>query len=339
MTTPNFTKSVGRLVLDRYDAEKHFNGTDFRHKADQIDINNPSLVYNNPSNVEQALEYLNNFVISQELAGVGYIAVPDGYDTYHAQNGTINFDTTIPSLDTFLNPIFNAIINDTNLPSGFERIRHGGIIFIKAGTYIVKNTINIPPGIILMGEGYGTKIVNATSLDTSVLPPIPKVSPTPAPIFSILTDGYRSNNDAAVDPSMFVFQRTTKLINMIISDNFVEPTELGDTFYKVPQNKTSSTALNPPALISQQLGSSLFLDRVIITGRANFSSGLIVSQVTGSVLSIDNSSIDSETFCKIDNCFIDGFSIPFDLSNSINSQDYLEINNSKIRCYGYFNGD
>lgn len=35
---PNYKKDVGRLVADRYDFEKHLNGTDFRHVAGQIDL-------------------------------------------------------------------------------------------------------------------------------------------------------------------------------------------------------------------------------------------------------------------------------------------------------------
>jgi len=230
-------------------------------------------------------------------------------------------------------------MNSTPLPQGFERLKFGGVLLIKAGTYIIKNTVLIPPGITLLGEGYGTKIINATSLDTSTVPPQPKLSPTPAPVFKIVADTNRSSNDGAVDPNMFVFARETRIINMVISDNFVEPTSLGDTFYKIPQNKTSATALNPPSLISQQLGSNLSMDGVVATGRVNFSSGTIVSQATGTLWSIDNSTADTETFCKLNNCFVDGFSIPFDGYSAINAQDYLEIKNSKIRAYGYFNGD
>lgn len=351
--TSNFIKGTGRLALDRFDAQAHFNGTNFRHKASYIDIDNPSLVFDNATTVEQALEDLNTFVTSAINNGIGYAFLPDGYNTYHNANGTINFDTTIPSLDTFLNPVFASIVqiqagtSPTHpLPAGFSRVQYGGVILIKAGTYIVANTINIPPGIILLGEGFGTKIINATSLNTSVLPPVPKGSPTPAPVFKILADPNRSTgffaDDLAVDPNLFVFQRETKIMNMVVSDNFVEPTELGDTFYKLPQNLTRSSTLNPPPLIDQQLGSNFSLQNVIATGRANFSSGQIVSEVTGNLLALDGYTFfETNTFCKIDNCFIDGFSIPLDWSNANvgDGYDYLEIKNSKIRGYGYYNGD
>lgn len=39
---PNYTRGQGRLVTDRFDFEKHVNGSDFRHKAEQIDLS-PSI--------------------------------------------------------------------------------------------------------------------------------------------------------------------------------------------------------------------------------------------------------------------------------------------------------
>lgn len=53
---PNYKQGVGRLVTDRFDFEKHVNGTDFRHKAGQIDLF-PTLVVNSVSvtTVQEAL--------------------------------------------------------------------------------------------------------------------------------------------------------------------------------------------------------------------------------------------------------------------------------------------
>ncbi len=356
MSPPTFTKGIGRLAVDRYDFQTHINGQGFRQNATTIDIANPSLVYGSPATVEMALEDLNTFIMTQISAGQGFCVVGDGYNTWHNANGTINFDSTIPSLDTILNPIFTAIINGTTLPAAFQRVKFGGIILIKAGTYIVKQTIFVPPGITLLGEGYGTKIVNATSMNFGgSTPPVPlNLVSTAAPIFNILYDGYRSSYngftggaDAAVDPNLFMFSRETRIYNMVIADNFVEPTLLGDTYYRLPQNSTSSSSLNPPPLITQQVGSSLSLYGVLGLGRVSFSSGKTVSSITGTFLGLD--AIDgyiaapTETFCKLDNCFLDGFSLPINLSSPFSNDgygnDFLEIKNCKIRAYGYFNGD
>ncbi len=343
--TPNFKKNIGRLATDRYDFEAHLQGhnpgpdsdfvTDFRHKASQVDVDNPSLVFGNPTNVEQALEDVNNFILSLAGTGQGFITVGDGYDTWHAADGNINFDNTIPALDLLLNPLFNDIYNGNPLTAAFERIKRGGIVVIKAGTYIVKSTINVPPGIILLGEGYGTKIVNATSLDTTTLPPTPKLSPTPAPVFNILTDITRSINDAPVDPSLFMFSRATKIMNMVIADNFVENTVIGDVFYKVPQNITGN---NP--LIQQQTGSNLELYKTCLMGRVAFSSGTVVSEATRFAIQLDPTlAIGNGTMLKVNDCFIDGFSQPINYLSVGGVADYLEVTNNKIRSHGYLDGD
>jgi hypothetical protein len=63
MTTPNYKKNVGRLVLDRYDFENHVQGSDFNHTADTVNLKNTLTVNGNPtSTVENALIALNNVV-------------------------------------------------------------------------------------------------------------------------------------------------------------------------------------------------------------------------------------------------------------------------------------
>ena len=58
-SSPNFKPGNGRLVLDRYDAESHFNGSSFRHNGTQIDLF-PTLVIgsNTATNVQDALELI-----------------------------------------------------------------------------------------------------------------------------------------------------------------------------------------------------------------------------------------------------------------------------------------
>lgn len=481
--TTNFTKGIGRLVLDRYSAEEHFNGTNFRHKSNQID-NNPPIVINNVSTntVSSSLSEISSYIVSAINNGIGFISIPDGYDAWHAANGTINFDNTVPSLDSLLNPIFSAIYNNTTVPAPFDRVRFGGVIFIKAGTYIVKNTINIPPGIIILGEGYGTKIINATGLDTSTLPcplkttysisnasnttPIQittlstnslqngdtvvisgikgntaangtfKVSiidstnftldgsagngayqfysvinatnTTPIqittsgsnsiingdtvtitgvtgntaangifsvifnfffppnsfdlkgssgnggysaggtvytgfvtfarPVFEILRDNNRSNNDAAIDSNLFMFGRESKLMNMVVADNFVEPTEIGDVLYKLPQN-ISMPADSTMPLIKQNPGSNFTCDNVFFNGRVSLS-GSTVNAATSFAIDVSGPIISSGgSLLKVNNCFIDGFSVPVRFFGSMGSLDFVTITNSKIRAYGWLYGD
>lgn len=62
--TPNFKPGVGRLATDRYDFESHIEGTNFRHKANQIDLF-PTLVIgsNTPTNVQDALAELAALIV------------------------------------------------------------------------------------------------------------------------------------------------------------------------------------------------------------------------------------------------------------------------------------
>lgn len=349
MTNPNFKRNIGRLSTDRYDFEKHLQGvnpgsessfvTGFRHKASHVDIDNPSLVYGSPATVEAALENIKGFISTLSNAGQGFVTVGDGYNAWHAADGNINFDPAIPTLDTLLIPIFNAIANADgyNIPEGFQRIKHGGIVVIKAGTYVIANTIDVPPGIIIMGEGYGTKLVNITSLTIPAIgiEPTPKASPTPLPLFKILPDLSRTPNDSSVDPNRFMFSRSTKFVNLVICDNFVENPILGGNYYKLPQNKSGNTAL-----IKQSEGSNLELINVYMLGRVNFTSGTIVNEATRFAVQLDTTSaLGTGTVLKISDSFIDGFSQPIQFSSVGGTNDYLEINNSKIRSHGYLDAN
>lgn len=417
MTTPNFRKGVGRLATDRYDFEAHLEGRNpdagssyvhgFRHTASQIDVDNPSLVYGNPDDVEEALENITDFISLFSSIGQGFITVGDGYDTWHNADGNINFDPAIQSIDRVLNEIFSTIYSGSGILPAYERIKYGGIVVIKAGTYIVKNTINVPPGIVILGEGYGTKIINATGLSIPSIGSAPiyrstfnvstataatpiQVTTTTSndvvtgetvvisdingvtgangtfvvtvindtnftlngsvgtgayinggtvtfarPVFNILPDLNRSTNDEAIDPNVFAFSRASKFMNLVIADNFVENTILGDVFYRLPQNRDDDIPL-----IRQSVGSSLELQNVYMLGRVNFSAGTVVSIATSHAVQLDTAAgLNDGTILKINNCVIDGFSQPIDFASIGGTNDYLEVSDSKIRAHGYLNAD
>lgn len=430
MTTPNFTKGKGRLATDRYDFEAHLEGRNpdagssyvhsFRHKASQIDIDNPSLVYGSPADVETALENIKGFIDIFSSIGQGFVTIGDGYNTWHAANGNINYDPAIESIDGILNAVSTYLYSGVGGLTAYDRIKHGGIILIKAGTYIVKDTINIPPGLILLGEGYGTKFVNATGLklptvssdpiavripltiangDITATSPVqitysivdfPVVTGdkvvvsdytgititggsgangnvftvtevTPGlsftldgstgtgasvggvvsfsrPMFNVLPqispDILRSVNDEAIDTNeKFMFSKSSKFVNFLISDNFVENTILGDFNHYTPQN----TGTTDP-LIFQSAGSNLELLNVYILGRVQFSAAPIVDSATAHAIKLDPT-LSSGTILKINDCFIDGFSQPISFDSIGGRRDFLQINNSKIRSHGYLDGN
>lgn len=329
MVTPNYTPGIGGLVLNRYDAENHFDGIAFRHNANQIDVD-PSIIIGGISytNVADALTAISDFIATETNGGQGFIAIGDGYDTYANADGNPNFDPTVPSIDGLLNEIFTHIStyynnpNATNLaaiPSQYLRIKDGGVILIKSGTYVVKNTIIVPPGITIIGEGFGTKIVNQTSPQAPLFQISPDVS---------LVSGTRVS-DAGVDSmNMFMFARATQFLNLVIADNFVEPTSNLAYPYTTPNN-----TIQP--LISIKEGASLVCNNVKFLGKTVYLGGNVINS---SALPVGlDSTIPSTTgtSLSITNCNIDGFSqaIQFNvIGSAINS--YLSFKNNQVRVYG-----
>ena len=279
MAKPNFTPGLGGLSTNRYDFESHIEGFAFRHNAIQIDVNPAVVIAGIPYiTVADALYALGNFVTQTELNGAGFVAVGDGYDTYHNANGNPNYDSTIPSLDTLLNPLFTYLINYYNnpnattlaaIPQQYLRVKDGGVILIKAGTYTIANTVIVPPGFILMGEGFGTKIVNITSPS--------------APLFSVMPDnsflnGIRQTDlgvlagNIGLQNDLFMFARDTVFYNMVIGDNFIEPIQAGDSTYLLPQNLpvystiTNATAASPIEITTSSAHGLLTGTTVVVAG-------------------------------------------------------------------------
>jgi hypothetical protein len=326
----NFKTGPGRLAVSRYDFQHHVDGSDFYHAATSVHVSGLSGI-GNPANVQAAL----GTITSTLLSGGAYVVIGTGYDTWHNANGAVNFDTAIPSIDTLLNPVFSAIYNGTTIPTGFESLTHGGTIFIKPGTYIIKDTITVPPSINIIGSGYGTKIINAIRLTTSSNPPVINAGATAKPMFSILADQNRPGNDGAINSTYFMFARETKLSNMMISDNFVEPSTAADVGYKQPQTTSGQIPL-----ISQQAGSNLVLEHVYMSGRVLYSSGTTVSSATHAAVTLDTTTSygTNGTFLTISNCFMDSFCIPVIWKSLYANLDHLNIENSNIRACGYLNG-
>jgi len=68
---PNYKKDVGRLATDRYDFQDHVEGTDFRHKADAIDVFPTLVIGADPgvlvTTVQEAIIALNDVVSPPEI--------------------------------------------------------------------------------------------------------------------------------------------------------------------------------------------------------------------------------------------------------------------------------
>jgi hypothetical protein len=331
MANGPFTPGNGRIAADLFDFHKHVDGTDFKHHAANI-IAAPGV--GNATNVQTSIDNINAFIASLSGAGKAFVAIPDGYNCYTNPAPNFYFNNAIPSLSDFLIPLFAAIVAGSGIPAGYQRLAKGGVLYIPAGTYYIKTSVSIPPGITILGEGFGTKIINATALNLTLSPPQVNVSATPQPVFKILQDTDRFSVDYKVDSErVFMFSRATKLLNFVIADNFIEPTLLGDVYYGLPQNTTGNSPL-----ILQYQGSSLELFNVYMLGRALATTG-VVSSATRFAIALDTASPVTGTYLKISDSFIDGFSQPIKFNSSSGILDYLDISGSKIRSHGYLDSD
>lgn len=318
MPSQTFTPGVGRLATDRYEFESHVDGADLKHNADAITIT-PGITLNSSTqtDVYSALSAIGVELANLELSGKGFLLVGDGYDTYANSISTPNtpYDSSVPALNTYL----HDVLNNSSNPLYF-RIRDGGVVMIKAGTYKFTGTVDVPPGIILLGEGYGTKIVNQMS--------------SPAPLFKIKRDSSRTPDLGVDSTEQFIFCKETIFVNLTIADNFLVPKFLGDLSYKDPINNDST---NP--LVAVEEGASLSCENVRFVGKTAYTLGQ-VSNLTSFAIKTDSSIITiAGTRLKVFNCSIDGFACPVQFTASGGKNDHFIMSNTLVRGYGYLNAD
>jgi len=316
MTGPNFNKNsgVGKLATNRYDFEDHVNGVNRQHSDNDILLSEP-LVGITAGYVSEALAALNDNILNFDF----FVTV--GADTDVWSTGV--FDDSVANLDIELTDVLTNVSNPK-----YDRIKNGGIIVIKSGTHKIGKTVEIPAGIILMGEGFGTKLVNTTVLD----PTSPRVA-AELPMFLVKGDIDRSEDKAVVssvttyDP--FLTSKGVKMINLIISDNYLKPAFLGDTAYRTVQNLASP-------LVSLERGGGLECEGVVFFGRSGSGTP---TQTTYSAISIDYSSGSNySTNLDVKGCQFDGFNRTIDYSVLKGTLDYFSFKNNRVRNFGPVGG-
>lgn len=186
----------GRLTTSRLDFYNHTVGLDFRHKADQIDMN-PVLnfapvVPPDITTVQGTLEAMLNLIKN----GNDFVSIGDGYQSM----GTYTITDGYADVEECFAAAFDAL-----------RFNHyGGIILLKSGLYNFTRTVPVPAGISIFGEIGGT-VINAT-IDLPVFEflecpdTIVNYAHLPPPS-TISVDGYQAN----------------KLCNLTFIDNYQGP--------------------------------------------------------------------------------------------------------------------
>jgi hypothetical protein len=320
MATQTFTPGTGRLAVDRYDFQSHVDGYGFQHNASAIEIIPSIPIAGSPqTDVYSALDTIGSELADLALSGKGFILVGDGYDTYHNSIATPDapYDSSIPAFNAYL----SDVLNNTANPLHF-RIRSGGIVVIKAGTYKFTGSVSVPAGITLMGEGYGTKIVNQ--------------SDGYSPLFVIQSDATRISDNGIDSTDKMMFARETMLLNMVIADNFPEPKFLGDVAYK---NPISGVIINAKPLVSLVEGASLTVENVKFIGKTTYTLGTL-SNVAATAIGTDSTvPVSSGTRLKVVNTSIDGFAVPVIFSTAGKYNSNCDISGSLIKAYGFLGSD
>lgn len=312
--TANFDRNAGkgRLALDRYDFEDHTGGANRRHSDDQIDLSD-GITEISATNVHEALVEINNRVLNSDY----FVTIGADLDIYIEGVFQDTADAA-PSLDAEFIEVF------TNTSSArYQRLRDGGILLIKSGTYKITSTIDVPPGIHIMGEGFGTKLLNRIVANGGV----------ESPMFRFKADLDRAEDqsivslDSTFDP--LLVSKTCKLTNLVIADNYVRPVFFGDTVFRTAQNTTLP-------LIYVELGAGLECEGVTFLGRSVISDP---AQTTHSAIGTDPLSASSlSSVLKIHNCSFDGFNRALTYTPLNGTLDYFEFKNNKVRVFGPVGG-
>lgn len=309
MASFNNSSGNGRLATDRYDFERHVNGTDDRHTDAQIDLSSAIVELPGSTTVQSALVALASRSIQETFLTIG----GDDYDVYE----NVLFDTPLkPNLDA----AFTAAFADS-------RLKDGGVLFIKAGTYKIGDTITVPPGITILGEGFGTKLINNTNPD--MLGP-------EKPMFIISEDVIReedlniNGNDAAYDP--FLNSKAVRFVNFVIADNFIKSRGVGDFDFIQPQNLATP-------LIYVNGGAGFVCDKMLFLGR---SVNGTPSLATFSAIEVNPDNLTSSVYSTsldIRDSEFDGFNRILRFRTDKAASDYLIFKNNRCRVIGPVNND
>lgn len=276
-------KQRGFLATHKQDFNSHIGGSAYRHCANQIDME-PVIPRFPGQDVQETLELISD-AISQ--GGDTYVTIGDG----NRSSGDFNVGDSITP--TFEDAVSAALAE--------FRLSEGGIVLLKAGKYVVSQTITIPAGIKLMGEPSGVTIVGETSDE---------------PIFSI------EATDVAIDvggsPTVSVDNpaRTT-FFNLIIFDNLDE-------------NQGTDPTLTSRPMIECNAGCNFIADKITLIGRVTDS---FLKFSTYRAIGTTGSSPVS-TRVTVRNSYIDAVQNPIFFTPLNGISDKLVVENSRISYLG-----
>lgn len=291
----------GALATRKQDFVSHIQGVEGRHTADMTDMN-PPIPALTGSTVQDQMTNLAQLLFD---AGTGFVSIgnagPDGYqgpDGYALGSYNINTIET-PTLEE----AFQAAFLD-------YRLKGGGIILVLPGTYVLTSTVEVPPGITIMGENAGTLIIGQMANQSM-----------------FLIDGYAQDFDIGGDSGTGVILLNTgsnfwknKFVNIMLSDNLGGEILSGDA------------SMTSVPMISLTKGANLECSNVTFMGRLNAGSIIFRGKTQAAIGTTSGNSFGTTLTC--DHCFFDGFKTAINFNPSSGDKDFLNVTNCKIRVYG-----
>ncbi len=290
----------GFLGTHKHDFNAHQTGADWRHGATDIDME-PIIPALGGTTVQQTLEQMSAFLAAQ---GSGFISIgkADGYDGYAA--GIYNVGA--PGIPT-LSDAFVAAFADA-------RLVNGGIVLVLAGTYELLSTVDVPPGITIMGEMAGTIIIGH-AIESSM--------------FRILAgqENTRIGGDSGSGTIRLDAGEpldATTFWNLILADNL-------DGYVQSGGNPISVMQTVP--MIDCQLSSNFECKQVRFIGRVNNGP---VSGRAKTIAAIGGYTSGGGIGSKLTlrDCYFDGLQIGIDFIPSNGDIDFLTIEGCKARIFG-----
>lgn len=171
MAKSPYIKGIGQLVLDRYTAQDHFEGIQFRHKATQVDLDPPINIIGFPASVtantvQEALTDLAAYINSGGLTGYSVVQVAGVPVT--PTRSILNFISGVTAVD---NPL-NLSTDITVIGGGSGITELTGDVLAGPGTGAQATTVNYLSGFTPLFDPTHTYVINQSeylTLDYNIL--------------------------------------------------------------------------------------------------------------------------------------------------------------------------
>jgi len=294
-------KEGGYLATHKQDFDAHVTAGDFRHGATDIDMEPAISAYAGifeATTLQETLEKITNIIAA---AGQGFLTIGDGYDTSEPPNFIVGSSPT-PTLESAFNAAFSH-----------PRMQQGGIILVKAGTYKLNNTVEVPNGITIMGEGRGTVIIGHMSFSTY-----------PMFLIKTATEFLDVGNGTPSSIPVFNSASKTKIYNIVLGDNT-------DNYVKV--GGVGVPTMTDTSMIAVESGANFYCEEVTFLGKLKSSAASPIPVTYGAIGTTTGSA--NPTVLSVSNCYIDGCGIGVEfLPSAPGDNNNLIIDKCRARLFG-----